>query len=165
MTLLACAWFLPALLLAGQVGASLPADDFLLLATEHTGCQSVQLVLADSLRLARCTPESGAPCYFALSTDFTAVQGYNGVTALGIVYGEQGEVRQVRILSSEDTRSFVRRLRHGSFLGQFAGYSGQQPLSTVTGATITSRAVNKTVQEVTEQVQGVLTGGELPLRR
>jgi hypothetical protein len=107
----------------------------------------VRVVTIDSMRIAVCRIDTGTR-YFVRSGERVRIRSYQGVTDLGIVIDSTGAVIEVRILESEDTRSYVNRLKHGGFLRQFNGYRGYMALQPMTGATLTSTAVNETVQRV-----------------
>ncbi len=142
---------LPALLLGGQA-APLSDEGLLRMAREALGAESCELVKKDSCRAAAVTEQGKIEQLCVLSDDYCCIRGYNGITRLGIVFDGDGTVQSVWIIDSEDTPSFVRRIKRSSFPNQFNGYHGERSLNTVTGATITSQAILQTVGRVRERV-------------
>jgi uncharacterized protein with FMN-binding domain len=130
--------------------------DFLSLASRITGYEEHVLEKGDTWRLAQYRNSDGEINYFAQSFDFAKIMGYSGYTNIAMVFDSGGKVVKVEILSSEDTRSYIRRLNRTGFLDQYSGYNGTQKLNLVTGATLSSKALNETVQQVSAQIRETL---------
>ncbi len=133
-------------MLIGQAEQSSDADEFLAVAQRCTGSSRIEVLSCEHTRIGVFSTDEGRRRYFVQSNDYVQVAGYNGITNLGIILDADGVVVSVRILDSEDTRSFVKRLKTSGYLKQFTGYGGSGEFETVTGATVTSQAVNETVQ-------------------
>ncbi len=137
-------------------GAEKDDENFLALAVEVTGYYEPTLLKGDAWRIAQYTNSEGEVRFFAQSFDFTKIMGYSGYTNLAIILNSSGKVESVEILSSQDTRSFIRRLTRTGFLDQYGGYNGTQELTLVTGATVSSEAINETVTEVSAQIRKII---------
>ena len=162
--LLWLAILLPALLLGGQAAFSTGDAEFLKHANECLDACDAELIVIDSCRVAIHIDEDGNRLYYVQSDDFCRIRGYNGITSLEIVMDHSGEIRMVRVMESEDTRSFVRRVVRSSFLDQFIGYRGEEGLNAVTGATMTSEAIIKSVWAVLGAVKRNFLRPEAPGR-
>jgi uncharacterized protein with FMN-binding domain len=93
--------------------------------------------------------------YFIISSDYVKLKGYQGITTLGIEFISNGEIHRVQLISSQDTRSFVRKLNRSWFWQQFAKDESVE-FKTVTGATITSNAIVKSVKIIKREIQEVI---------
>lgn len=121
----------------------------------YTGADSIEYLYTESYRIAKLHYEDKVQ-YFVLSTDYAQVSGYSGITTLGIVFDADHKVGEVKIIASEDTRSFVNRLKTKRFLDQFIGYKKETKVRTVTGASISSKAVISSVEETARKVLPIL---------
>lgn len=82
-----------------------------------------------------------------------APTGYGGPITTLVGIGPDGKVRGVEILSAPgETPGLGSRVREASFLGQFAGQAAPLRAHTITGATISSRAVIAGVQAALDLV-------------
>jgi Na+-translocating ferredoxin:NAD+ oxidoreductase RnfG subunit len=94
--------------------------------------------------------------YFIISTDFSRVIGYQGTTTLGIVLNADMSVQKAEILQSQETRSYVTRLRSMGFMDRFTGYRVGDDVELITGATMTCEAIWKSIDESIEKLQEIL---------
>lgn len=131
-------------------------NDLIILAKKNSKADSVNIVHYGKQRIAEISYNDGNSGYFVLSSDFSRLFGYQGITVLGIVLDTNLNISEVKIIHSEDTRSFVRGLKRKSFLDQFIGAVSDSEIETVTGSTITSKAVIETVQETLIEVCEVI---------
>ncbi|MCD4796828.1 MAG: FMN-binding protein, partial [Candidatus Cloacimonetes bacterium] len=90
---------------------------------------------------AQYDDEEGNAIFFIISSDFSKPVGYEGITNVGINLDETGKILSVKILSSEDTPSFVKRVKRKWFLNQFIGFSEKKNYKMITGATKTCKAI------------------------
>jgi Na+-translocating ferredoxin:NAD+ oxidoreductase RnfG subunit len=91
--------------------------------------------------------------YFAISSDYSRPKGYIGLTVIGIWFNAELEITEVKIISSEDTRSYVRKVKTKRFLSQFISWQQDTDVTTVTGATITSKAIIISIRETVEMIR------------
>ncbi|MFO7710490.1 MAG: FMN-binding protein [Candidatus Woesearchaeota archaeon] len=78
------------------------------------------------------------------------VQGYQSEIKLFIALDRDKEIKAVRILQHEETPGIGSQVAEDSFLDQF---SNKEQVDTITGATISSKAVIKGVSEALENVE------------
>jgi len=148
---------LPASFLWGQVEPPSNQTDFLKLTKAELNIEDISLVPSDSLNIATFYDiKSNENYYFVQSNDFIQIKGYRGFTNLGIVFNQSGKVMQVNIISSQDTASYVRRIRRSKFFNQFIGFNGKQNLDIISGATVTTKAINETVTYITNILHTVI---------
>ncbi|MCB5253627.1 MAG: FMN-binding protein [Candidatus Cloacimonadaceae bacterium] len=132
-----------------------PNAKFEQITKEYTQADSIDFLYTKNYRIARLHYEDSIQ-YFALSTDYAVIKGYSGITTLGIIFDSAYEVAKVSIIASEDTRSFVNKLKTRRFLDQFIGYKKNDKMKIVTGATISSKAVIKSVEMTAAKVLPIL---------
>lgn len=125
------------------------------IAINLTNADSIEFLYQEDLRIAKLHYNNRIS-YFVVSTDYCQPIGYCGITTLGIIFDSEIQIEEVRIIASEDTRSFVRRLKTKRFLNQFIAYKEGDKCETVTGATISSKAVIKSVKKTAEKVMNLL---------
>jgi len=94
--------------------------------------------------------------YFILSSDYSQVRGYHGVTTLGIVLNKDMKVHHVQIVDSQDTRAYISRINAMGFMQRLVGYGKGDQVELVTGATITAKAIIQTINESVERFKTVL---------
>ena len=137
---------------------SLEGDDdtFAQLVTSITGYDDLTIHRGDSWRVAQYTTTGGEVEFFVQSFDFVKIKGYSGFTNLGMIFDLSGMVVNVEILSSQDTRSYIRRLNRSGFLEQFKGYNATQDLVLITGASVSSQAINDIVVMVSTQMRNLI---------
>ena len=107
---------------------------------------SIKAYTVDELRYAIIT-ESDTIRYFILSTDYSQVKGYRGITTLGLILNSDLTVHHVEIISSQDTRSYITRINAMGLMQRLIGYKAGDQVELVTGATMTSDAIIKTIDE------------------
>jgi len=88
--------------------------------------------------------------FFIISSDFSDIIGYRGVTTLGIIFNSDLSVEKLEIIKSDDTRGYLRRLLSMGFLQRFQNFRLGDEIEIVTGATMTSEAMIATVNECIE---------------
>jgi hypothetical protein len=142
------AWFF-----SGQAEPPTNLQRFSKLATNQLSKEEIEILTFDGYPIARFVTENDETRFFVQTDDFVKIFAYSGTTNLGIIFSEKGEIVSIDIISSGDTRSYVRRLRRSGYLDQFIGFSGDQELTALTGATISSQAINKTVQQTVDRIQ------------
>lgn len=78
------------------------------------------------------------------------VNGFNGKIDLAIVVNTEGVVDSVIYLSSEETPSYINKIIKTGYFNQYSNLqtSGQHTIDAVAGATITSVAMAKAVNEI-----------------
>ena len=122
-------------------------EDFISLAYSSLKTDSITFCTFEDVRFIQYNDEEGNPVFFIISFDFCRRVGYEGFTNVGISLDNTGKVLSVKILSSEDTPSFVKRVRRKWFLNQFTGYSENKKIKIITGATKTCKAVEISIEE------------------
>lgn len=86
-----------------------------------------------------------------LNTDILipGVTGYGGVIPLEITINEQEIIHQIKILNNQETPSFIRWIKRAKFLDHWIGHSPKEALAqkvdTITGATMSTSAMKKTI--------------------
>lgn len=130
-------------------------EELMTLACEIGGTDHSKIIKSEDYRLVRLDYQNCSIGYFALSSDYSRPLGYNGITEVGILLDSSYEIIKITLISSEDTRSFVRKLKRRSFLDQFVGINQDSNVKTVTGATITSKAVIKSVKESIKLIKSI----------
>lgn len=82
------------------------------------------------------------------------IKGYAGTINVGVVLHENGNIVSVNHISSKETASYLRKIQQAGFYDQFAKYnlsSGAQEVDGVSGATITSEAIARTLTSLTQE--------------
>ncbi|MDO9577684.1 MAG: FMN-binding protein [Candidatus Cloacimonadales bacterium] len=125
--------------------------DFILLAHFSIKADSITFCTIKDVRFAQYNDEEDNPVFFIISSDFSKPVGYEGITNVGINLDATGKVLSVKILSSEDTPAFVKRIKRKWFLNQFIGYSENKNITMITGATKTCKAVKISIEEAIEK--------------
>ena len=91
-----------------------------------------------------------------VSSDYKQVKGFRGPSVLAVLLDKKGSVAKVAIVKSPDTRAYVRRVRRK--LRQLTGQhisKLKRPVLAVSGATITSKAVNATLDSSLDAFQPI----------
>ena len=140
-----------AALTVSAIDLDISNEDFISLAHSSTKADSITFCTFEDVRFAQYDDEEGNPVFFIISSDFSKPVGYEGFTNVGIHLDETGKVLSVKILSSEDTPSFVKRVKRKWFLNQFIGYSEKKKIKMITGATKTCKAVKISIEESVEK--------------
>ncbi|MFP4423912.1 MAG: FMN-binding protein [Candidatus Woesearchaeota archaeon] len=78
------------------------------------------------------------------------VQGYQSEIKLLVALDRDKEIKEIRILQQEETPGIGSKVTEKSFLDQF---KNKEEVDTITGATISSKAVIKGVSEALENVE------------
>ena len=133
------------------IDSDISNEDFILLAHSSLKADSITFCINCDVRFAQYNDEEGNPVFFIISSDFSKPVGYEGFTNVGISLDNTGKVLSVKILSSEDTPSFVKRVKRKWFLNQFLGYSEKKNIKMITGATKTCKAVKIAIEESVEK--------------
>jgi len=91
------------------------------------------------------------------------VKGYGGPIRMAVGIGKDGEVKGVSVISHNETPGLGANVENEEFLDQFIGKTISDPLEigediqAITGATITSKAAIKEIEEALEAFEA--TGG------
>lgn len=89
------------------------------------------------------------------STDIIKnIRGYAGEINVGIFIDEEGFIKRVEHISSKETQSYLSDIKNSGFYEQFKTVSitkGNQQIDAVSGATLTSEAIAKTVSQLIEE--------------
>ena len=120
---------------------------------EYCKVDSCKCYLSNGIRFAKFNNKNGNLNYFVFSDDIIKVKGYRGITSLGILFGENSKIISIKIIKSEDTPSFIRMIKRKWFLEQFTNWDGESNLKSVTGATVSSKALIETVRKVREKMK------------
>lgn len=85
---------------------------------------------------------------------FGEAYGYQSTIMAGVVVGDQGAVKEVRIIDQNETPSFIQKIYNSEFLdNEFPsiliadGFSTEINVQAVSGATVSSSAITKAVAE------------------
>ncbi len=89
---------------------------------------------------------AGEKVFLIFTSDFHKESGYCGFTDTALLLNNRFEVIDLEIISSEDTPSYIRKLKRNKFLRQFMGNPDFDKVETVTGATISSKAVINSIR-------------------
>ncbi len=108
----------------------------------------IGVACVDSIRFVVYEPEPDSFRYFVVSDDFVKLKGYKGYTNLGVLLNDEAEILDVWIVSSGDTRRIVNKIKHSGMLQQFRSASKGKQIKHVTGATITSNTICKTIESM-----------------
>jgi len=138
--------------LFGQTDKSLTEEEFVGLAKKYIDSNNYSVTLIDSVHLFEYELNN-EKMFFIISSEICNFKGYNGNTTLGILFNSSGVIQRVYIIRSEDTSSFVRKIVNSDFLKQFGGNKKVRPIS---GATITCKAIEKTIQGCKEMIENLL---------
>lgn len=98
--------------------------------------------------------EDKNPIIYLESTDVVKhIRGYAGEIQVGIFIDKYGNIKQVDHIASKETKSYLSDIKKSGFYKQFQKVSltnGTQEVDAVSGATITSKAIAKTVSKLIE---------------
>lgn len=136
---------------ASAIDSEISKGDFISIAYSSIKADSITFCTFEDVRFAQYNDEEGNPVFFIISSDFSKPKGYEGFTNVGINLDTTGTVLSVKILTSEDTPSFVKRVKRKWFLNQFIGYSDKKDIKMITGATKTCKAVKISIEEAVEK--------------
>ncbi len=89
------------------------------------------------------------------STDLIKnIRGYAGDIQVGVFISKTGFIKRVEHIASKETKSYLEDIKKGGFYEQFSTVSltkGDQEVDAVSGATITSKAITRTVSALIEK--------------
>jgi len=145
--LLAVTCGLLAVLLLTNAGAR-EFDSLLSVAGNYVEDSPLGVACVDSIRFVVYEPEPESFRYFVVSDDFVKLKGYKGYTSLGVLLDDKAEILDVWIVSSDDTRRIVNKIKHSGMLEQFRSTSKGKQIKHVTGATVTSQVICKTIGQM-----------------
>lgn len=93
--------------------------------------------------------------YFETGVYSHSVRGYAGVIDLGIHINKYGDIQNIYHLKSNETESYLQKLIDKGYFNQYKNVSinAATDLDAVTGATITSEAIAKTVTVVVDEAK------------
>jgi len=138
---------------AGRVSNS----EFLKSAQTYLAEQNLVLKDLPHARVAVLKKSDGTEIFFIRSSDFSSEEGYQGITDLGIIFNEEKEIIKVRVVKSQETPSYVRKIIGSAFLRQFEKQSVvKDQFEAVSGATITSKAIIRTMKKTEQAIKNVL---------
>jgi Na+-translocating ferredoxin:NAD+ oxidoreductase RnfG subunit len=138
-------------LVVSAIDSDISKENFISLAYSSIKADSITFCTFEDVRFAQYNDEESNLVFFIISSDFSKPVGYEGITNVGIQLDGTGKVLSVKILSSEDTPSFVKRVKRKWFLNQFLGYSEKKNIKMITGATKTCKAVKISIEEAVEK--------------
>ncbi|GAB4254808.1 MAG: hypothetical protein Kow0079_11320 [Vicingaceae bacterium] len=79
------------------------------------------------------------------------IKGYAGPIKIGVLINKNGLLEQVKHISSKETESYLWKIKNKGYYQQYNTVSidkGEQIVDAVSGATLTSQAISKTVSEL-----------------
>jgi len=82
------------------------------------------------------------------------IKGYAGKIDVGVFVDEKGNIIQVNHIASRETKSYLANIKKAGFYNEFKNISltkGTQEVDAISGATITSKAIAKTVSSLLEK--------------
>ncbi|MCG8306354.1 MAG: FMN-binding protein [Cytophagales bacterium] len=98
---------------------------------------------------------SGSNIYFESSPNQDHIQGYAGPINVALALSLDNEIRKVAVLSSNETESYLRKIRKSGYYGQYDWLPfdrGEKSVDGVSGATITTHAVGAIVDRMIGQI-------------
>ncbi|MDD3051257.1 MAG: FMN-binding protein [Candidatus Cloacimonetes bacterium] len=122
------------------------------MAEKYVDSDNYSITLIDSIHVLSYD-NNRERLFFIISSEICNYRGYNGNTTLGILFNSTGIKKRVNIICSEDTPSFVRRIANSDFLSQLGSKQKIRPIS---GATITCKAIEKTIQRCLDDIENLL---------
>jgi hypothetical protein len=147
---------LPGLFHKVQAGQQ-PFDQnkFYVLAEKSIETDSLEIIWIQGKPLASYKDTAGRQRFFFTSSYFCQIKGYNGITDMGVIIDSEALVQKVNLISSQDTRSYVRLIQRQRYFDQYVGYSANKEIKTITGATVTSQAIKETIDCSLERVKKI----------
>lgn len=105
-----------------------------------------------SMEMYYATIEGKENTVYLESTDIIKnIRGYAGEINVGIFIDEDGYIKRVEHIGSKETQSYLSDIKNAGFYDQFKKVSitkGEQQIDAVSGATLTSEAIAKTVAQL-----------------
>lgn len=130
-------------------------------ARDFTGAAWVPVELLNQFRFHQVSPvcwqvadlEGQGAGWFLVSDEKTAAAGYKGPVGMVLFINGQLAVERAFFGENEESARSVRKIERSDFLSQWAGKSlkSRHGADAVSGATVTSRAANGTIQQMLEQ--------------
>lgn len=105
---------------------------------------------SDSPPIFKAVQSDGKSHFFVV---FGEANGYGGPMKVATVINQLGEIQQVVVMENRETPSFLNKVLKAKFLDQFKGIEAAAPieldadLDSVTGATVSSRAIADAVRQ------------------
>ena len=107
--------------------------------------------------------------YFESSPQHDHIMGYAGPITIGLELTFDNSIKDIHIIESHETESYLRKIQQSGYFQQFeylAFDKGHSQIDGVSGATITSQAIGKIVEEMVDEAAISLpsyasTGSEL----
>lgn len=117
------------------------------------GADSSNVYVKPSMELFYALTElDGKKVVYLESTDVVRnIRGYAGEVHVGVFINSDGSIRSVHHIASQETPSYLADIQNSGFYDQFRQVSliqGDQEIDAITGATLTSKAIAKTVSEL-----------------
>lgn len=117
-------------------------DEIIKLAKKYSnGTDYQSFFTPDSQFVVKFYTDDNEMRYFLVSSDFSQIRGYIGNTSLAVQIDSMAVITSVQIIKSQDTPFYVNKIKSAHFFMQFTGINSFDNIKTVTGATITSRAI------------------------
>ena len=82
------------------------------------------------------------------------IRGYAGDINIGVIINKDGSLASVHHISSKETESYLQKIKNAGFYEQFEQVSllnGRQEVDAVSGATLTTEAISKTVSAIVQK--------------
>lgn len=133
---------------------SLKREEFQSIAEENLDSKNLTFHSNDSIRYFKTKEKT--PKYIIMSSDYVREYGYSGETNLIVIFNNEGNIKNVSIYESGDTPAFVRKISNSSFLEQFVDSSKESKIDAVSGATITSNTIEKTIKKLPEIIYRII---------
>lgn len=95
--------------------------------------------------------ENGKSLIYLQSKTLTnKINGYSGPLNIGLLITEQGNIKQCRLISSNETKSYLKKIAETHFYHQFENKSIEEihTIDAISGATITTKAIALTASEL-----------------
>ena len=135
--------------LLGNTFIELIDSDFRSTINRIANTDDIQKFIYNDYRFAVLTDKEQVR-FFIISTDFSQIKGYQGTTTLGIIFHADLSVEKLEIISSQETRSYIRRLNSMGFSQRFINFKQGDEIETISSATMTSKAMIDSVNESIE---------------
>lgn len=116
--------------------------------------------VTDSLYRGERREIPGAPLHIALESR----PSYGGPLGVAVVADAKGEIRQVAILHSTDTSTYLRKVVESGVLDPFPGSrTGALPhVDAISGATISSTAILEGIRQASARIEAARVGAPAP---
>lgn len=134
---------------ANQMDAALVQHYYRQLMPEAAGYEAI------NDRTAKAVGADGAAlAYLGVSSDV----GYGGPIMVGTILNQDGSLQEVQILEHKETPAYINKITKAGYFRQYEGKKGNDALTgdydieLISGATLSTRAIAKSVQEVAHTV-------------